>query len=116
VAADLYRGSFLRSADAEVVAVGTRRTSEPVEVLCAVGDGDQADRAADALRKRLSLDSILPDTRQALGDIARETKIDTGEAEGRSYARAVLTLRDGRPRGFLQQSVARGTVAGFLEP
>jgi len=114
VSADLYAGSLVGRTDAEIVAVGVRDGDAPLEVLCAIGDDGQAERAAQALRERFGLGATTPDTRQRVSTFATDVEVDTGDAADRSYARAVLTLRDDRPRGFLQRALAEGVVPYYL--
>jgi hypothetical protein len=86
-----------------------RRGPRPLQAV--LGDGDQAQVAADALREHLAPDAVTPDTNQHVSDLVAETEVDTGASGDEHDARAVLTLADGRPAGFLSQALQRRALA-----
>jgi hypothetical protein len=87
---------------AQIVGIGVRGGDEPTDVLCVVGDEGQAKRAADGLGKVQDLD---------------DAKVDTGDTDGRSWARAVVTPAADEPLGSfylgaLQQMRLRDWLSG----
>ncbi|HEY8584439.1 MAG TPA: hypothetical protein VIL49_15885 [Capillimicrobium sp.] len=114
VSAEIWAGPAIDVPDAETVAVGVRRGDAPTEVLCVVGDEGQAGQAGKALEERLTLEAPTPDTRQPLSALLEAIELDAGEAEDRSYARAVITPLDERPADFLQRSLAVGALAFYV--
>jgi hypothetical protein len=109
LSAEIYPGRQA-GADVDLVAIGVRGGDAPTEVLCAVGDDGQA----GALRTHLAPDSVTPDTRQHVSDLVAQADVDTGEAGGDHYARALLTLAGDRPAGFLTQALQRRALAAYL--
>jgi hypothetical protein len=113
VSAEIHPGRDAGT-DADLVAIGARGNATPTEVLCVIGDQDQADADAAALRTHMAPDAITPDTRQRLSDIVAKTDVTTGGSGDAHYARAVLTLADGRPLGFLTQVLQRRALTAYL--
>lgn len=103
VAAALLPGKTA-GGDVQLVAIGVRGGDDPVEVLCAVGDGDQAERAADALRAHLDPDATEGVTRRRLADLIGDAQVDTGDGDGRDWARVVVTPKEDARLGFLIQA------------
>ena len=101
-----------------VVALGVRRPGgddDPVrEVLCAVGRDDAgADAEVAALRKGFAPDAAYADA--PIRDAVSDTEIGRADASGLPVARAVLTLRQGRPAGFLSQRLRTFDVPGLFD-
>jgi hypothetical protein len=113
VSAEIHPGRDAGT-EAALVAIGARGDATPTEVLCVVGDEDRADAAAQTLRKRMTPDAITPDTRQPLSDLVAGTDVSTGGSGDEHYARAVLTLADERPLGFLTQALQRRALVAYL--
>jgi hypothetical protein len=77
--------------DYALVGVGVRGGDDPVDVLCIIGDADQAKRAADALGQ----------AEQLAGD-----EVQTGESSGHGWARVEHTPEsDDEPLGFFYRGV-----------
>jgi hypothetical protein len=76
--------------DYDLVAIGVRGGDDPVDVLCIVGDADQAKRAADALGQAEQL---------------ADAQVETGDSDGRSWARVLHTPAGTEPLGFFYRGV-----------
>jgi hypothetical protein len=89
----------------DLVAIGVRGGSDPVDVLCVVGDDAQAQRADGALRKGLDPDGVSPATRRRLADEFDKVAFATGGSDGRHWARAEVTPKADGQLGYLYRAV-----------
>lgn len=76
--------------DHDLVAIGMRGGDDPVDVLCIIGDADQVARAADALGRAEQLAGA---------------PVETGDSDGRNWARVLRTPEDNEPLGFFYRGV-----------
>jgi hypothetical protein len=86
-----------------VVAVGVRGGDDPTDVLCVVGDGDQAQRADAALRKAIDPDADGADGR--LADSFASVEFATGDSNGRHWTRVEGAAKADGQLGALYRAV-----------
>jgi hypothetical protein len=87
-----------------LIAIGVRGGDDPLEVLCVVGDGDQARRASEALRAHLDPEAVSRVTNRHISDEVAEARFDTGDAADREWARVVVTPKADAPLGYLYRA------------
>jgi hypothetical protein len=100
-----------------LVAIGGRisDSKEVDEVVCVVyADEDAARGEADVLRKSIAPSALLQSSRTRLSDRITETEVDTVSADGRSVARAVLSLKPDAPPSLVYDAFIRADLAFLL--
>jgi hypothetical protein len=90
---------------AELVAVGVRGGDDPADVLCVVGDEQQAKQADDTLRRALDPDAVSRATNRHISDEVDEVTFATGDSSGRHWARVEATPKADAQLGYLFRAV-----------
>lgn len=88
-----------------LVAVGVRGGDAPADVLCVVGDADQAKRSDAALRQALDPDAVSRVTNRRISDEVERVAFATGDSDDRHWARVETTPKADAPLGYLFRAV-----------
>jgi len=95
----------------KLVAVGVRGGDEPADVLCVVGDGDQAERSEQALRSALDPDAVSRATNRHISDEVEDVAFATGGDGDHRWARVITTPHADSQMGYLYRSVYQMMLA-----
>jgi len=115
VAARMIPDNLLLSSELGVnlVAVGVNEAGR--EVLCVLGGtAERAGEVATALETSLAPNAREPRTGESMADIVDGVDVSTASYEGVEVVRAELDLAPGQPRGFLFDTVSRGSVVELI--
>ena len=110
-------GTFTHNAYAspELIAVGVRPGPAPSEVLCAIGDDQEA---AEDWRRELSRSfapgSVEPITGAPISRSVDSASVDGLDGDGMYAARAEVRLAGPKAQGFLYGALVQGSVLPFL--